>query len=64
MDLLIGGLFRTAARSTPSRVAAAMGEHSLRYGELLVGARVPLVQGLILWMMLLEYPVLEPQDPI
>ena len=33
-DLLIGNVFRVAARSVPARVAAAIGERSITYGEL------------------------------
>ena len=34
MDLLIGDVFRTGARSVPDRIAAAMGERRLTYREL------------------------------
>ncbi|HUP75865.1 MAG TPA: class I adenylate-forming enzyme family protein [Acidimicrobiales bacterium] len=34
MDLLIGDVFRTGARSVPDRVAAAMGERRITYREL------------------------------
>jgi acyl-CoA synthetase (AMP-forming)/AMP-acid ligase II len=33
-DLLVGNVFRVAARSVPNRVAAAIGERSITYGEL------------------------------
>ncbi len=33
-DLLIGDVFRVAARSVPNRIAAAIGERSITYGEL------------------------------
>src|SRR5438270_11956485 len=34
MDLLIGDVFRTGARSVPDRIAAAMGDRRLTYREL------------------------------
>jgi long-chain acyl-CoA synthetase len=34
MDLLIGDVFRAAARAVPHRVAVALGDRTMTYGEL------------------------------